>query len=77
MDGISYSKSLAQGAGCLKEHKVMNDMKDFGSCELRPLDVVNRSVVWMRYMKDSWSCIHGSKCYEQVKVIDDTNDSRS
>ena len=55
----------------------MNDMKDFGSCELRPLDVVNRSVVWMRYMKDSWSCVHGSKCYEQVKVVDDRNDSRS
>ena len=44
-------------------------MKDFGPCELRPLDAMNSSMVC------SSSCIHGSKFYEQLKAIDDMNNS--
>ena len=28
-------------------------------------------------MKDSTPCAQGSRCYEQLKVLDDMNDSRS
>ena len=40
---MSYFGSLAQGFGCYEQLKVVDDMNDLGSHELRPLDAMNSS----------------------------------
>ena len=43
--------------------------------ELKALDAMNKSRLWMiSYFR---SCDQGSECYEQLRVVDDMNDSRS
>ena len=38
MDDMRYFRSLAQGSRCYEQLKVVDDLNDLGSCELRPLD---------------------------------------
>ena len=47
MDDMSYFGSLAQGFGCYEQLKVVDDMNDLGSHELKPLDGMNSSGMWM------------------------------
>ena len=47
MDYMSYYRSWAQGSGWYEQLKVVNDMNDLGSRELKPLDVMNNSGLWM------------------------------
>ena len=44
---MSYSGPLAQGSGSYDQLKVVDDMNDLGSLELRPLDGMNNSEVQM------------------------------
>ena len=73
---MSYFRSLAKGSGCYEQLKVVDDMNDSGSLELKPLDGMNNLGVWM-----IWTILgHETmniKCYEQHRVIVDMNDSRS
>ena len=41
MDYMSYYRAWAQGSGWYEQLKVVNDMNDLGSRELKPLDVMN------------------------------------
>ena len=38
---VNNSRSWAQGSRCHEQVRVMNDMNDSGSLELRPLDALN------------------------------------
>ena len=44
---MSYFDLGAQGSGCYEEPKVVNDMKDMRSHELKPLDAMNDSGIWL------------------------------
>ena len=50
LDDMSYSKSGAQGSGCYEQPRVVNDMKDSRSLDLRPLDAMNDSRIWLTWM---------------------------
>ena len=39
--------SWSQGSRCYEQLIVVNDMNDLVSCDLRPLDAMNRSELWM------------------------------
>ena len=39
--------SWSQGSRCYEQLIVVNDMNDSVSCDLRPLDAMNRSELWM------------------------------
>ena len=43
MDDMSYSGSWAQGFGCYKKLKVVDDMNDSISPKLKPLNAMNSS----------------------------------
>ena len=76
MDDMSYCGLLAQGFQCDDQLKVVDHMNYLGSHELKPLDGMNKSGVWM-----IWTILGREtmalKCYEQHRLIVDMNDSGS
>ena len=66
IDDMSYSRFEAQGSGCYEQPRVVNDMKDLRSHEIRPLDVMNRLGRRMILM-----ILH-----HELKPLDATNSSR-
>ena len=58
-----YSKSWNQSSRFYKELKVMDDMNDSGSHELKPLDAMNYSRLRM-----IWMILH-----DELKPLDDMN----
>ncbi|RVW12889.1 hypothetical protein CK203_106972 [Vitis vinifera] len=52
-----------QDSGCYKQPRVVDDMNNYRSHELRPLDAMKSS--------------KASRCYEQLRVINDMNNLRS
>ena len=49
-DYMNDFKSWAQGSRCYEELRFMDDMNDSRSSELKPLDVVNNSRLWLTWM---------------------------
>ena len=47
MDELCYSRLVAQGCECYEQLRVVDDMNDLGSRELRPLDAMNNSELWI------------------------------
>ena len=43
---MNDSTSLAQAFKFYEHVRVMDDMNNLGSCELKPLDTMNRSSLW-------------------------------
>ena len=58
-----YFKSWNQSSRFYKELKVMDDMNDSGSHELKPLDTMNYSGLWM-----IWMILR-----DELKPLDDMN----
>ena len=81
VDDMSYFESWAQGFGCYEQLRVMNDMNNSGSLELRPLDALNNSGLWMTWatqgheLRILWA--KSSIIYELLKPLVHMNDSRS
>ena len=73
MDDMSYYGLLAKGFECDDQLKVVDDMNDSGSHELKPLDGMNKSRVWMIWTILSRETM-ALKCYEQHKPIIDMNE---
>ena len=77
MADVTKFGSWAQRSRCYEQRKVMddmNDMNDFGH-ELRALDVMKNSGLWMTWMTLGWA--QRLRCFEQHKVVDDKNNYRS
>ena len=64
MDDTCHSLSWAQGYGCFEQLRIVNDMNDLISCELRSLDVMSSLELWMIWM---------ILCHE-LRVVDDMNE---
>ena len=73
---MKESGSWAQGFKRYEQLRVINDMNDLGLHELRPIDAMNRSRLWM-----IWTILcHELKpldCYELLRDVKDMNDYRS
>ena len=73
---MSNSRSFAYGSRCYEQLKVVDDTNNSRSNELRPLDGMNNSGVWM-----IWTILDcetmALKCCEQLKLVIDMNDSGS
>ena len=63
MDDMGHSRLWDQSSRCYKVLKVMDEMNDSGSHELKPLDVMNYLGSWMIWM---------ILCHE-LKPLDDMN----
>ena len=50
MDDMSYYGLLAKGFECDDQLKVVDDMNDSGSHELKPLDTMNCLGMWIIWM---------------------------
>ena len=86
MDDMCHSRSWAQGYGFFEQLSNVNDMNDFISHELRPLDATTNLGLWMIWMVlchelrvvddvndfELWS--HDSRYYEQLKVVVNMNE---
>ena len=78
--------SWAQDYGCFEQLSIMNDMNDFISRDLRPLDAMRSLRLWMTWMimyhelrvvdnmNDSELWAHDLRYYEQLKAMVDMND---
>ena len=78
--------SCAQVYGCFQQLSIVNDMNDFISHELRPLEALSRLGLWMIWMilrhelrvvdgmNDYKLWAHNSRYYEQLKAVADMND---
>ena len=87
MDDICHFGSWPQGYVCFEQLRIMNDMNDLISCELRPLDVVSSLGLWMIWMilhhelramddmNDSELWVQNSRYSKQLKVVVSMNDS--
>ena len=47
MDGMNDSRSSAQGSRCYEQLKIEDDMNESRSYQIRALDVMNNSGLWM------------------------------
>ena len=63
---MSYSRSGAQGSSCYEQPRVVNDMKDSRSHELRHLDALNGSGIWLTQMTMS----HEHKAPDALKRLE-------
>ena len=52
---------------CFEQLNIMDDMNDWGSCELKPLDAMSSLGLWMILMTS----------YHELMVVDNMNNSRS
>ena len=50
IDAMNDSESWAHGSKCYKQLKTMIDMNNLASCELKALDTLNNSGLWMIWM---------------------------
>ena len=103
MNDINYSGSWAEGYGCYEKVSIMHHMNDSRSHEVKPIDAMYNSKLWMIWIYllhglkvvddmnefGSWVQSYGlyerlripwaqaSRCYEQLRVKDNMNDSWS
>ena len=63
---MSYSESEAQGSGCYEQPRIMNNMKNSRSYELRPLDSMNGLRIWLTWMSTS----HEHKALDTLKHLE-------
>ena len=72
---MRYSRSGAQGFRCYEQPKVVNDMKDSRSHELRPLDVIDDKGIWLTCMTmgHEHKALDAPKCLElwMIRMIED------
>ena len=64
---MSYFRSWDQSFRCYKELRVVDDMNDSGSYELKPLDLMNCLELWM-IVNDSPSWAQAYRCCELLKL---------
>ena len=86
---MNNSESYAQGSRCYEQLNIVDGINNKGSHELKPLDAMSSSGLWMIWMtlchelkamdnmNDSGSWAHSLRYYEHVKVVVDMNDFRS
>ena len=63
---MNESRSWAQGSRCYEQFKVVDDMNDSGSRELRHLDAMNNLEMWI-----IWTILG-----RELKALDSMNSSR-
>ena len=63
---MSYSESEAQGSGCYEQPRIMNNMKNSRSYELRPLNAMNDSRIWLTLMTTG----HEHKVLDALKGLE-------